>query len=187
MPTTAAIIAGTGASVAGIGTAAWTNPGNITASDDTRATVGIAGAVSRWLAASQFDFSSIPDDAVVLGVTGTVEASIASGSGTITAATLFLAGAPVGAQKTLSTALTGTDANYTIGGANDLWGYNLTPAVLKTSTFGLGVSMTGVGVTSARVDAMWLTVDYGYNGFRIRVTTSTLSNRNRRPLMAVRS
>lgn len=189
MTTTAAIIAGTGASLAGIGTVAWTNPGNITASDDTRATtnVGVA-SVSNWLVATNFDFSTIPNDAVILGVTGTFEGSYITSPVTLTSASFVVGGAVVGTAKTLSQALTSSDASYTVGSASDLWGYAITPALLKVSTTGFAVSMTGGGAASvARVDAMWLTVDYGYNGFRTRFTSSTLSNRLRRPLMSVRS
>lgn len=187
MPTTAAIIAGTGASLAGIGTVAWTNPGNITASDNTNATAALNSAVSRWLVATNFNFSTIPDDAIILGVTGTVECRYGGTSGQITSASFVVGDAVVGTAKTLTTAVTSSDASYTVGSASDLWGYGITPAVLKVSTTGFAISMTCVGTTSAVVDAMWLTVDYGYNGFRTRITSSTLSNRLRRPLMAIRS
>lgn len=170
MPSTGAIIAGTGASLAGIGTVAWGTPGNITASDDTRASC--AGAVvSNWLVATNFDFSTIPNDAIILGVTGTAEASYSGGTGvTITSASFVVGGAVVGTAKTLTTAVTTSDASYTVGSASDLWGYAITPAVLKVSTTGFAISCTGVGVTLARVDAMWLTVTYMVAGrvFRTR-------------------
>lgn len=189
MPTTAAIIAGTGASLSGIGTVAWTGSGNITASDDTYTTsLGAAAATTHWLVATNFNMSSIPADAIILGVTGTVETKKLTQTLTITAASFVVGNAVVGTQKTLTLDVTTSDAQYTIGSASDLWGYQITPALLQTSTTGWAVSMTGTGgAANARVDAMWLTVDYGYNGFRTRITSSTLSNRIRRPLMAIRS
>lgn len=171
MPTTAAIIAGTGASLAGIGTVAWTAATtNIMADDDAYANAALGGSsVSRWCVATNFDLSSIPDDAVILGVTGTVAAFGVTNAPTITAASFVVGDAVVGTQKSLAVATTTTEAQYTIGGANDLWGYNITPAILKTSTTGWAVSMTGAaGLTGARINAMWLTVDYILTGTWIR-------------------
>lgn len=166
MPSTGAIIAGTGANLTGIGTVSWASPGNITASDDTRATtnVGVA-SVSNWLVATNFDFSSIPNDAAILGVTGTIEASYLTSPTTVTSASFVVGNAVVGTAKTLSQALTSSDASYTVGSASDLWGYAITPAVLKVSTTGFAVSFTGgAGLSTTSVDAMWLTVEYAQPG-----------------------
>lgn len=162
MPNTGAKIAGTGASLAGIGTVAWVNPGNITASDNTWATCGLGGGqVSLWLVATNFDFSSIPNDAVIVSVTGTVEASYTTGTGVNwTAAQLVVANAVAGTQLAISQALTASDANYTVDLSQGAVGYQITPTLLKTSTTGFAVSMTGVGAVLGRVDAMWLTVEY---------------------------
>lgn len=64
--TTSATSAGTGANFASIGTNAWTNPGNITASDNTYATCATAGT-TQGLRASNFGFA-IPATATILGV-----------------------------------------------------------------------------------------------------------------------
>ena len=90
------------------------------------------------------------------------EASYINGTSTqITAASFVVGDAVVGTQKTLTTALTTSDVNYTVGSASDLWGYAITPALLNTSTTGFAISCTGVGISNtARVDAMWITVDY---------------------------
>lgn len=180
MPSTGAIIAGTGASLAGIGTVAWTLPGNIVASDNSSATASLnSNAVSRWLVATNFDFSSIPDDAVILGVTGTIEGKYTgANAATITSASFVVGDAVAGTAKTLSLTLTSSDANYTVGGANDLWGYGITPAVLKVSTTGFAISCTGATVSLATVDAMWLTVTYMVAGRVFRTRRVRRTNRH---------
>ena len=164
MPSTGAIIASTGASLTGIGAVAWTNPGNITASDNTYATASLNNSVSRWLVATNFNFSTIPDDAVILGVTGTIEAKYTIGVASITTASFVVGDAVVGTQKSLSQAVTTSDVNYTVGNASDLWGYLITPAVLKVSTTGWAVSFTSAVVANVSVDAMYLTVEYAQPG-----------------------
>lgn len=57
--------AGTGANVTGIGTVAWSNPGNITASDGNRASA--ANGVSNYLRVSNFGFS-LPANANPIGI-----------------------------------------------------------------------------------------------------------------------
>lgn len=166
IPSTAATIAGAGANLAGLGTAVWAGSGNITASDDARALCALGGsAVSNWLVATNFGFS-IPLDAVILGLTGTVEASYLTAAASITAARLIVANAVAGSQRTLSLALTTSDANYTIGGPSELFDYAITPALLNTSTTGYAISMTGGGGApcTGRVDAMWLTAAWRYKG-----------------------
>lgn len=181
MPTTDAIIAGTGASLAGIGTAAWVNASNITASDDTRVTLGLNGVVSNWLVATNFDFSTIPNDAIILGVTGTVEASRSSGTSvTITAASLVVGDAAAGTQLAPSQAVTTSDANYTIDLSPPVVGYPITPAVLKVSTTGFAISCTGVGLTTARIDAMWLTIQWLYQSDYTRVPRLERTGRGNR-------
>lgn len=164
MPSTGAIIAGTGASLAGIGTVAITNPDRITASDNSYATANLGGsAVSRWCVATNFDFSTIPDDAAILGVTGTAEIKGPAGS-VISSASFVVGGAVVGTAKSLSISIPLSDTNCDVGGANDLWGYLITPAVLKVSTTGFAISCTGVAIGTVSIDAMWLTVEYAQPG-----------------------
>lgn len=179
MPSVGPVIAGTGASLAGIGTVAWTNPDRITASDNTYTIAATSSSVSHWLVATNFDFSTIPNDAIILGVTGTVEAKYTIGSGaTITSSSFVVGGAVVGTQKTLAQAITNADAQYTVGSASDLWGYAITPALLKVSTTGFAISVTGSGATTIAVDAMWLTVTYMTAGREFRTMRARRTNRH---------
>lgn len=180
MPTTGAVIAGTGANLAGIGSIIWNTPSNITASDDTRTTSAVgSGGVSNWLVATNFNFASIPDDAIVVSVTGTVEASYITGTkSTFTKAALIVANAVVGTQITLAQDVTTTDANYTVDLSPGVVGYQITPALLKVSTTGWALSVTGVGIgNTARVDAMWLTVVYMVGGRTMRTRRVRRVNR----------
>lgn len=152
---------------------AWSNPDRITASDNTYATANVAGnAISNWLRATNFDFSTIPDDAVILNVTGTVEAKYTGSSAAlITAASFVVGNAVVGTQKTLAALLTAADVQYSIDLSPPVVGYPITPALLKVSTTGFAISCTGGAATSvASQDAMWLTVTYMVAGrvFRTR-------------------
>lgn len=180
MPTTSAIIAGTGASLAGIGTSAWTSVSNITASDNTYAnSLSVGAATSQWLVATNFDMSSIPSDAIILGITGTVEAKKLAQTLTITAASFVVANAVVGTQLALTTDVTTSDVQYAIDLSPGTVGYLITPALLKTSTTGWAVSMTGTGgAASARIDAMWLTVTYMVAGRTLRTRRVRRTNRH---------
>jgi len=61
----------------GGGTVDWTNPGNITSSDDNRATAVLGkGDTSYYLKGTDFGFS-IPSDATIQGIKVEIEKSIA--------------------------------------------------------------------------------------------------------------
>lgn len=65
---------GTGADDASVGTITWSNPGNITASDNTYATnlTGCITSVSHYLKATNFGFS-VPAGATITGITVEIE------------------------------------------------------------------------------------------------------------------
>jgi len=57
---------GTGQNLGGIGTLAWTNPGNITGNTTSSATAALnAGVITNYLTATNFDFSALPNDAII--------------------------------------------------------------------------------------------------------------------------
>lgn len=179
LPSTGAVIAGTGASVAGIGTAAWATAGNITASDDTRTTSSVGTGVSRWLAATNFTMTTLPDDAVITRLVGTVEASYTTNVATITSLSMIVGDAPVGNTITVSQAVTTSDASYSFDLLPGSVGVDITAALLKTSTTGFAVSMTGSNaICTARVDAMYLTVEYMVAGRTFRTRRVRRVNRH---------
>lgn len=81
--TTAATSAGAGANFAAIGTNAWTNPGNVTVSDNTYATCSTAGT-TQGLRGSTFGFA-VPAAATILGVQVEFERKATNGSASTSA------------------------------------------------------------------------------------------------------
>ena len=153
---------GTGVNDATSGTIAWTNPGNITASDDSRATsmLGI-GEDTQLLVATNFGFA-IDATATIVGVVVEWEKSCV-GQVDDRLLTLWKTGASVGDDKaTAGSWPTPTDAYVTYGGIADLWGLSgtLTPAYINASDFGVMISAveaSGLGGL-ARVDHCRMTV-----------------------------
>ncbi len=140
MSNTGNVFPGTGSTVDRAGATAWTTPGNITADDTTNATSTVP---TDYLLASNFNFSSIPNNVAIRGVVVRVEMS-ETGSGSsnyvvqlMTAATPTLVG---NASGTI-TVTTGPTISTT-GSATDLWGTTLTAAQVKNSGFGVALWST---------------------------------------------
>jgi hypothetical protein len=163
---TALTLAGTGADDSTSGTIAWTNPGNITASDNTRATVTLAiGETSHWLRATNFGFT-VPADARVIGIAVEVEGYRSNTNDADTNFRLVVNDVPLaGSEKVYETNPgfgTGSDATFTVGSESDTWGTQLSPAVVNASTFGVGIQLenpTDFGATW-NVDAVKIRVYY---------------------------
>ena len=93
---------GTGANFASIGTNAWTNPTNITASDDTYATNATAGE-TQGLRGSNLGYA-VPSTATILGITVEVERK----ASTVTGAISFVAAGGYGNDWSVPASLTVT-------------------------------------------------------------------------------
>lgn len=152
----------------GVGTVAWSNPGNASASDTVYATQGsVKGNVTtNYLKCSGFNFASIPSGATVSGIT--VYVTRKTNGGTIRDAFVYLVKA-----GTISTAFNGaTTTNYTTadvaemhGGMTSMWGTSWTDADLKLSTFGVVFAAKNTSTTSTTnrtvsVDYIQVRVDY---------------------------
>jgi hypothetical protein len=157
MSTTGNVFPGVGENNAGIGATAWTNPGTITLDNTSDATCN-AAASSQYLVARSFDFSSIPDDAVIVGITVRAEASEHStGTESLFAQLQNETGTLVGSSKSQTVSGTGK-AVYTYGGAADVWGATLTPAIIKDADFGVRFWFTSAH--DVRVDFVTMAVEY---------------------------
>jgi len=167
---------GTGTNV-NVGTnPAWSNPGNITASDDNRASATlVSGQTSDALVATNFGFT-IPTNATIDGITVNIERY-----GTRT--TFFLVTrairdqtiqltkdgtTAVGANRALTTTNWPTsDGIQLYGSISDLWGTTWTPAEINSSNFGVyiqafswKIGFLGNNTLSAFVDHVTVTIDY---------------------------
>lgn len=145
------------------GTVSWANLTNAATNNglSADATDVIASATnSAYLKASGYGFS-IPENAVITGVS--VEAELSSSSGLVTIGEVKLSkgGAITGtSQATMSSNFTGT---YTWGGTTNLWGTTLTPAEVNDAGFGVGIYAQydpSIDPESAYVDYIAINVHY---------------------------
>src|SRR5574343_1330506 len=112
----------------------WTNPTNAQgAGDDSYATAALGTSstakYSDFLKAVDFDFA-IPATATIDGVTVTVEGkAAATNSVYLYGAYLVVNNEIQDTRRYNSNKWTTSDASYTAGGATDIWGETLTPAI----------------------------------------------------------
>jgi hypothetical protein len=153
--------AGAGADDASVGTVAWTNPGNIVSSNDSRATATLNQVTSHYLAASTFGFS-IPAGSSIDGITVEIERSDLSARVKDNIVRLYKNGTGlVGDNK----AITGpswpnTDTYQSYGGATDTWGTTWTATDINDAGFGVWLSATNASNSTGRVDHIRITVAY---------------------------
>lgn len=145
------------------GTFAWTNPGNITSSDNAYATVNTPGALSNYLVGSCYGFT-IPAGATVTGVVVDIERKSPFAVVKDNILKLIKGGVISGTDKAdTSTVWPGGDTYKTYGSSTDLWGLTLTPDDINASNFGVALSANNFsGDTGADgyVDHIRITVYY---------------------------
>ena len=155
---------GTGTNVAtGFGNA-WSNPTNVTASDNSYASVSLSFfAFSDALVASNFGFS-IPGTATIDGITVSIEKN---GTGNVSDFNIQLTKngtTPIGSNYAqFFVPWPGSDTNVGYGGAADLWGTTWTPVEINSSSFGVYIIAVGLnllGSSVASIDHVTVTIDY---------------------------
>jgi hypothetical protein len=148
---------GTGANNTGAGTVSWTNPTNITSSDDSwaYANTGPIGSpfstTSQYLFATNFGFA-IPTGATIDGIEVSIERfrfTTATGSVTDNTVSLIIAGTVSGDNKageaggwnqgSSTVDSGGNEVEAIFGDSSDLWGLSLTPADINNSNFGVAL------------------------------------------------
>lgn len=164
----------------GTGTA-WTNVGNIKASDNVYATVALtSGAINKFIFGKTYGFT-IPNTALIIGVEVKPEAKansaaaiygqIARISRNIESITTTEEDGPLAGVKRASTdpnfaltALGTSDAVQTIGSALDLWNYAkfLTPTNINSANFGAGIFYQNlvIGTVTASMDYLPIKITY---------------------------
>lgn len=112
---------------------------------------------------SGFDFSAIPDDATILGITVRMDGwkDETAGSGIMRLGAYVSDDSGVGYSTAVNVELTTSEYSYTVG--NDLWGLDWTVAEVKTA-FRLKVKANGTIVDTPewRLDYVSVTVRYEY-------------------------
>jgi hypothetical protein len=166
MTATSQLFVGTGASATGIGTVAWTNPGNITASDDTRAVCTLdGGLVSNYLNGTNPN-PTLARNSYITGVTCKWEGDYFNTfAATLKEVGLIINGARVGTAKTPNQVLTASDVVYTYGSSTDMWGLdrsviNAAAVNLTNSGFYSYCQGSASGASRVGVDAYSMIFDY---------------------------
>ena len=155
------VAAASGVDDAAIGTATWSNPGNIALDDGTRATAaGISSAVSHYLHAFNFNFS-LPTSATVDGLEVRFQAHRTTTTFLSSVSIFDANGNPTGTAINPSVDLTATvDTVFQYGGSSDLWGFFPTDATVEDSDFGFGISATGAPNLTPNADFAEMKVYY---------------------------
>lgn len=150
--------AGAGANDSSVGDQAWSNPGNITASDDSYAeSVLISGETTQILRATTFGFttSDIPNGATILGIEVGVERSADGATFVDLLARLRTGAGQTGDDKAdTGTGWPTSDAEVIYGGSSDTWGAGLSDSDIRDSAFGFDfrAEFAGPFTTGASVD-----------------------------------
>jgi len=152
----------------GVGTVAWNNPGNATASDTSYATQGsVRGSIiTNYLKCTGFNFAALPAGAAISGIT--VYVTRKTNGGTIRDAYVYLIKAgsiSTAFNAATTTSYTTSDVAEMHGGMTSLWGSSWTDTDLKLSTFGVAFSAKNTSTTSTTnrtvsVDYIQVRVDY---------------------------
>lgn len=150
---------------AGIGTVAWNDAGNATASDDSYATVNFGGTeTSHYLIATGFDFSAIPPTATINGIVDSYERAADTGSSVSSQEVRVVReGVIEGDDKDDSASVfwATSDEIVDFGGVSDLWGLTWTVAQIQAANSGCAiVAANASGGVVARIDHIQRTVHY---------------------------
>ncbi|MBI3678104.1 MAG: hypothetical protein HY243_15960 [Proteobacteria bacterium] len=144
--------------------ASWVNPGNITASDNARATSSVSLTNTKftdYLVASGFDFSAVAAGATINGVEVRIERS-ASFSGQIQDNHVYLRKGSGGTLSSDNAAgsnwPTVSDAQLVYGTSSSLWG--LTLSVADLASLQVLLSAKATNTATPRVDAIDVRITY---------------------------
>lgn len=161
MGTLGPLAGGTFATDSSVGAVAWTAASNAQSSDNSYATsVLLLSQITNYLMTTNFGFN-IPLDAIITGVTVSVERSTTTLNGTHdNSVKLVKATVISGNDKASATLWPTADAVATYGSSSDLWGLSLTPSDINNSGFGVVISGVADLAGTAQIDYMSITIDY---------------------------
>jgi hypothetical protein len=153
------------------GSPLWTNPGNITASDDTRATrANITAQTTTGVLTSESHGFTIPSGATIDGIVVEIERYGTGGSLRDSSVRLTTGGTAVGDDKADTVnnwPILSGEAYATYGGATDTWGRSWTDSEINATTFGVNLVALNTHATNTRdaqVDHIRITVYYTEGG-----------------------
>jgi hypothetical protein len=163
MASTGFTICGTGANVAGVGTEAWSNPGNITADDGSNASSNTTkNEQTNYLVGSNFGFA-IPTGATVDGIEARLQVFSGDAASAITHAIIYKDNSTPGDDLEAGTTnVTTSPANYDYGSSTELWGLTWTPAEINSANFQLRMAMVAGSGTASTQQVDFLAVNIHY-------------------------
>ena len=150
--------------VTGIGTIAWTTPGNAVSSNGVAATASVTdGEITNYLRCVGYGFT-IPAGSTINGITVNVERS-STNTGTDDSAVRTVKAGVIGTtDRSTGTAYPTIDTIEAHGSAADLWGTTWTATDINSATFGAAFAAEKPGTTGAArtvsVDHIQIVVDY---------------------------
>lgn len=143
------------------GTVDWSNPSNITSSNNIRATANLGSfQISYALVASNFGFS-IPSGATIDGIVVEIEKQAGTANRLIDNGVWLdgITGA-FSESKAIGSFWSTTEQYITYGGATDLWTASPTANEINSSAFAVYFDVFGDNTAQARVDHIRVTVYY---------------------------
>lgn len=152
------VIAGSGASDAGFGSVAWTNPANIDTDDGTYATASATNQSTEYLKSSGHGFS-IPAGSTIDGIEVRIQGG-ADGTSAFERVRLVKAGAVQTGDRAAGSLTTSLSLNHDFGGASDLWDDTWSVSDINDSGFGAAFAITTTGTSFNAIDAIWIKVYY---------------------------
>jgi len=157
MPTVTAA-PGTVANDNSFGTAAWTNPSNAGASDNSYATASPVSSPTQYLKATNFGFA-LPPGVTINGITVTVERK-ADDTINDSRVRLVKGGTVQATDKASGAAWPAADGSVSYGGVSDLWSGTFLTTDVNASDFGCVLSCVGGAAALAYVDHITISVTY---------------------------
>ena len=154
----------TAVSDSGMGSVAWTNPGNATADDSSNATCAPGtGNQSEYLWVTGFGFSAIGDTDTIDAIQVDIIRS-ASTSNRIEDASvrLIIGGSVSGDDKQTDTKWSSTETTATYGDqVSDVWGLaSPVGSDVNDADFGVALSIDGASTAEGQVDYIQVTIVY---------------------------
>jgi hypothetical protein len=152
----------------GIGTIAWSTPGNVLASDNSYAQANItaSGGTTHYVKATDFDFT-IPSGATIDGIIVEVERRAGVASAIEDEAVRIVKGDTIGStDRSSATLWPNADTYETYGSASDLWGETWTDSDINSTGFGFAIACQNNSANDrqARIDHIQITVHYTEGG-----------------------
>lgn len=160
------------------GTRTWSNTGNITANDNTYATVSIlSNETSNILRGYNVNMSAIPDGAQIDGIQVIIRRLETTASGATDNTVRLMDGTSFrGNDLSPGTTIPTSELAITVGGSSQLWGTTWNTSIIKASTFGVGYGATWLSNKSTVVSVDDMTISVWYTTAPADPTSLTIDS-----------